>query len=81
MITATEFEALVEELLTMEGKLKVLGEVTFDTPDGPYAMCERALSDDFPSQKEYNDLLSIYNEKKRLVEAFDMIARYKLAMK
>jgi hypothetical protein len=32
-----------------------------------------------PEQKQYDDMLEQYKSKKRVVDALDMIARYKLA--
>jgi len=79
MISATEFETLVEELILMEVELKRLGDIKVMTSEGPHAMREQGLMASVPEQKAYNDLFSQYARKKRIVEAFDMVARYKIA--
>lgn len=79
MIDAAEFEALVHEVLALEDELEELGNVTRETSQGTYAMREQALSDGCMAQAKYNKAKASLAKKKRLIEAFDMIARYKLA--
>ena len=79
MISPEEYEKLIDEVLNLERKLEIMGKEKIDTSQGPYEISERALHDSLPQQKAYNDLYEIYNKKKKLIDAFDMIARYKLA--
>ena len=83
MVSAKEFEKLVNELLVMEKELDRLGKVRYtDTVSGEqYAMFEQAIAGSYQPQKEYNDYKKRYTEKKRIVDSLDMIARYKLALK
>jgi len=82
MISIKEYEKLVDEVLVMEKELERLGRVRYkDVSSGEeYAMHEEAIRESYPPQKEYSDYKKIYLEKKRLIEAFDMIARYALAI-
>jgi hypothetical protein len=79
MISAVEYRKLVDELLTMEADLENLGQVHVETSEGPHAMFEQAISDNVPQQKAYSDYKKMYLKKKRIVEAYDMVARFELA--
>lgn len=80
MIAPGMFENLVNELLALESKLEALGQVTIETNEGPYALREKLLSErSCPQQKEYNDLDRLVTDKRRIVDAHDMVARYATA--
>lgn len=79
MITTDQYRELVEEVLALEEKLEVLGAVTVITSDGPYAMSECAMTSTVPEQKAYYDCRSELKEKRRIIDAYDTIARFELA--
>lgn len=81
MLSVTEYSNMVDEVLGLESILKELGEFTVDTSEGPYKVREQLLADTIPEQKAYNKLKAEYLAKKRIIEGYDTVARYELAMK
>lgn len=69
---------LAQQVQLLGAELKALGLVTINTSQGPYALHEQALC--CPEQDEYNALKVRYEEKKRILDAFDMVARYNMAI-
>jgi hypothetical protein len=76
----SEYKALVDEMFDMERRLEVLGRTTVNTSQGPYMLGERNLDPDrVPQQAEYDALYERLKERRRIVKAIDLVARYELS--
>lgn len=74
-----EYRRLLFQLLDMERRLEELGNVTIDTNQGPYAASEGAIADDVPAQRAYNGLKARADELRKVVDAYERVARYRAA--